>query len=67
MQNDLRVRLRVRQDRDIKQGIELLGPLELGELSDLIRDGVRLKLKEKGVLVNGNGHFENPREYQEIY
>lgn len=67
MQNDLRVRLRVRQDRDIKQGIERLGPLELGELSDLIRDGMRLKLIEKGVIPNDCRHFEDSRKFQKIY
>lgn len=46
----LRARLRPR-DKDIKQAIELLD-LEQGELSDLIRDGMRLKLAEKGVLGN---------------
>jgi hypothetical protein len=50
MNNSLRARLRLRQDRDIRQGLERLGPLEQGELSDLIRDGFRLILKMKGVL-----------------
>ncbi|MDP4158169.1 MAG: hypothetical protein Q8911_00190 [Bacillota bacterium] len=56
MQNDLRVRLRSRLDRDIRQGLKQLAEqrpkkkLEQGELSDLIRDGIRLKLKEKGVI-----------------
>lgn len=47
---DLRARLRKRQDRDIRQGLKRLGLLEQGELSDLIRDGVRKVLVEKGVL-----------------
>ncbi|MHB8124620.1 MAG: hypothetical protein ACYDEJ_03085 [Desulfitobacteriaceae bacterium] len=56
MSNDLRARLRHRQDRDIKRGLQLLEEqcpnkqLEQGELSDLIRDGVRLILLQKGVL-----------------
>lgn len=56
MQNDLRVRLRSRLDRDIRQGLKQLEEqrpdkkLEQGELSDLIRDGIRLKLREKGVI-----------------
>ncbi|MCO1599794.1 hypothetical protein [Desulfosporosinus nitroreducens] len=57
MQNDnLKVRLRNRLDRDIKHGLQILEEqrpnkqLEQGELSDLIRDGMRLKLREKGVI-----------------
>ena len=50
MQNDLRVRLRNFLDKDIKQGIEKLGPLEQGELSELIRLGMRKVLQEKGAI-----------------
>jgi len=50
MQRDLRVRLRNFLDKDIKQGIEKLGPLEQGELSELIRLGMRKVLQEKGVI-----------------
>ncbi|GAB6171972.1 hypothetical protein JCM15765_14500 [Paradesulfitobacterium aromaticivorans] len=46
---DLRARLRKRQDRDIRQALRRLGQLEQGELSDLIRDGVRHELIKKGV------------------
>lgn len=63
MQNDnLKVRLRHRLDRDIKQGIEQLGPLEQGELSDLIRDGMRLKLKEKGVIREKEKSHDTPKD-----
>ena len=47
---DLRARLRKRQDRDIRQALKRLGQLEQGELSDLIRDGVRHELLIRGVL-----------------
>lgn len=56
MNDNLKVRLRHRLDCDIKQGIERLKPLEQGELSDLIRDGMRLKLIEKGVIPNVRYH-----------
>lgn len=47
---DLRARLRKRKDRDIRQALKCMGQLEQGELSDLIRDGVRHELIKRGVL-----------------
>jgi len=58
LQSDLRVRLRNYLDKDIKAGIEQLGPLEQGELSELIRNGMRLALKERGIV---NGHSQNTK------
>ncbi len=46
---DLHARLRKRKDRDIKQAIKRLNMEEI-ELSDLVRDGLRIKLTELGVL-----------------
>jgi len=45
----LRARIRKR-DKDIKQAIAFLN-LEEGELADMIRDGLRKILIERGVLV----------------
>jgi len=61
MNDNLKVRLRHRLDRDIKQGIEWLKPLEQGELSELIRDGMRLVLKERGILAD-DGNTQNPKD-----
>lgn len=46
----LRAKLRQRHDRDIAQAVELLD-LEKGELSDMVRDGFRKILIERGVLI----------------
>lgn len=48
--NKLRARLRKNEDRDIKEGLCRLGKLEQGELSDMIRNGIRHELQKKGVL-----------------
>lgn len=45
----LRARLRKR-DKDIQQGIEKLGFQEEGMIADLVRDGVRKILIERGVM-----------------
>lgn len=47
---ELSARIRKRQDRDIKRGLQRLGYLDQGELSDLVRNGFRMVLKKKGVL-----------------
>ena len=61
--NELRARLR-KDDSDIKQGLVRLGNIPLNEMSEMIRDGMRLKLKEKGVLpineTTGTGHRAIP-------
>lgn len=59
--DSLRVRLRHYLDRDIKQGIESLGPLEQGELSELIRTGMRLALKERSLNEKEPQHPEGHR------
>ncbi|MDI6916126.1 MAG: hypothetical protein QMC95_18295 [Desulfitobacteriaceae bacterium] len=46
----MRARLLKRQDRDIRQSLKRLGQLEQGELSDMIRDGLRHELSRRGVL-----------------
>ena len=46
----LRAKLRQRHDRDIEQAVERLD-LEKGELSDMVRDGFRKMLIERGVLI----------------
>lgn len=45
----IRARLRKRRDRDIQRAVSLL-ELEEGELSDLVREGFRKVLEERGVL-----------------
>ena len=60
---DLRARLRKRQDRDIRQAFRRLGQLEQGELSDLIRNGVRQELIKKGVLPN-DGHCQTSKDHR---
>lgn len=52
--NELRARLRKDDDHDIKLGLRQLGRLELNELSNMIRDGMRRVLQEKGVLPHGH-------------
>lgn len=47
--SDLHARLRKRKDRDIKQAMKHLNMEEV-ELSDLVRDGFRLKLAELGLM-----------------
>lgn len=56
---ELRTRLRNVEDQDIRQAMKTLGKLSQGELSNLIRDGMRLKLKERGVL--NDRHHQNPK------
>lgn len=46
----LRARLRKNEDKDIVEGLCRLGKLAQGELSDMIRNGIRHELKKKGVL-----------------
>jgi len=48
MDNVLMARIRKR-DKDIRQAIRSLN-LEEGEMADMIRDGFRLKLKERGAM-----------------
>lgn len=45
----IRARLRKRRDRDIRRAVSHL-ELEEGELSDLVREGFRKVLKERGVM-----------------
>ena len=47
---DLRARIRRCEDKDIQQGLKRLGQLNQGELSDLIRSGVRHELIKRGVI-----------------
>lgn len=51
---DLRARLRKREDQDIRRGLKRLGQLEQGQLSDLIRNGVRQELIKRGVINDDN-------------
>jgi hypothetical protein len=71
----LRAKLRQRHDRDIELAVEGMN-LEKGEMSDLVRDGVRLRLIELGELtktINGrsgnNGkdirHPQNSENYSQ--
>ena len=46
---ELRARLRKRHDRDIKDAVGRLH-LEEGEMSDLVREGFRKVLQERGVM-----------------
>jgi len=54
----LKARLRKR-DKDIKQAVRDL-KLEEGEMADMVRDGVRLKLVEMGAL-GTNGIISRPQ------
>ena len=45
----IRARLRKRRDRDIQRAVSLL-ELEEGELSDLVREGFRMALRERGAM-----------------
>ncbi len=47
--NELRARIR-KEDNDIKQGLEQLGRIPLNKMSNMIREGMRKVLDEKGVL-----------------
>lgn len=46
---ELRARLRKRHDRDIQRAVERL-IMEEGEMSDLVREGVRMILRDRGVM-----------------
>ena len=46
---EIKARLRNRHDRDIKEALTHLD-LEEGELSDIVREGVRKVLMERGVM-----------------
>jgi hypothetical protein len=48
--SDMILRARLRQrDKDLRQSIEQLN-MEEGELADMVRDGVRLILTQRGIL-----------------
>ena len=58
----LRARLRKR-DKDIRRAVSKL-KLEEGEMADMVRDGFRKVLKEKGVIPD-DGHNQNPKDHPE--
>lgn len=71
MGETLQARLRRRLDRDIRQGLKRLereqGGLEQGDISDLVRDGVRKVLVEKGMLPNDDQNSKRAQtEHQSI-